>query len=99
MAARGIEDQFSQIFGVEDAGYISKPHNTAFERVFAKAGIRPRAAIMFEDDPRNLEVPHQMGLKTVLVSPQRSISKQAHYIDHQIPDLTQFLRDLTKNKR
>ncbi len=31
--------------------------------------MTPHSAVMFEDDPRNLEVPAGLGMRTVLISP------------------------------
>jgi putative hydrolase of the HAD superfamily len=42
---------------------------------------------MFEDDPRNLAVPHGLGMRTVLVGP----GEMAAHVEHQTDDLTGFL--------
>ncbi|MEM9814476.1 MAG: pyrimidine 5'-nucleotidase, partial [Pseudomonadota bacterium] len=67
--ARGLTRAFDDVFGVEDADYHPKPHQQAFETVFTRAALKASAAAMFEDDSRNLAVPHAMGLTTVLVGP------------------------------
>jgi putative hydrolase of the HAD superfamily len=46
---------------------------------------------MFEDEARNLEVPHSLGMKTVHVTPR---PLAAPYIDHHTIDLGQFLEQL-----
>lgn len=91
LRARGIDDVFDAVFGVEDANYISKPHREAFETVFAKAGLDPRSATMFEDEARNLIVPHEMGLKTVWVTENVSNIKEHAHIDEVTSDLASFL--------
>jgi len=88
LAARGLDLVFDAVYGVEDAEYQAKPRAAAFEAVFARDGIPPHRAAMFEDDPRNLLIPHERGMKTVLVGPGRPA--QAH-IHHQTADLTAFL--------
>jgi len=89
-AALGLDDLFETHFGIDDAEFVSKPHASAFEVVFAKAKLAHKNAAMFEDDPRNLEIPHALGLKTVLVGP----AKITAHIDHQTNDLTAFLTTL-----
>ena len=58
--------------------------------MFALDGVDPTKAALFEDDVRNLEIPHDMGLKTVLVGPE-DIRPFVHY---QTEDLTGFLSQL-----
>jgi len=89
--ARGLEGLFDAIYGVEDAAYHPKPTAQAFERVFARDGLNPGNAAMFEDDPRNLKVPHELGMRTVLVAPEAL--SQSH-IHHHTDDLTGFLNAL-----
>ncbi len=63
----------------------------AFDRVFGTDGFDTTRAAMFEDDPRNLEQPHAMGLRTIHVAPAPVI---APYIGDHTPDLTAFLSQL-----
>lgn len=88
--ARGLTGAFDARFGVEDAGYVPKPHRDAFDRVFGAAALQADRAAMFEDEARNLEVPHALGMRTVLVG---EAHKAAH-VHHQTPDLTAFLTRL-----
>jgi putative hydrolase of the HAD superfamily len=46
---------------------------------------------MFEDDPRNLEVPKEMGLTTVLIS---QTPNNSSFIDYQATDLEEFLSQI-----
>ncbi|SMX50264.1 pyrimidine 5'-nucleotidase [Maliponia aquimaris] len=89
LKARGLEAAFDAIYGVEHAAYAPKPRAEAFERVFARDGIDPAAAAMFEDDPRNLAAPHAMGMRTVHVAPDAA---PARHIHHHTDDLPGFLR-------
>ncbi len=89
-AARGLAGIFDAVYGVEDANYIPKPAAAAFARVFDTDGFDPASAAMFEDDPRNLAVPFDLGMQTVLVGPPRP----APHIHHATNDLTGFLRAL-----
>lgn len=88
--ARGLDGIFDAMYGVEHAGYEPKPRRIAFERVFALDGIDPTKAALFEDDVRNLEIPHDMGLKTILVGP----NEERPFIHYQTDDLTGFLSRL-----
>ncbi len=91
LAARGLSGLFDAVYGVEHAGYRPKPERAAFEAIFARDGIDTAQAAMFEDDPRNLAAPHQMGMRTVHVAPE---PHDADHIHHHTDDLTAFLSRL-----
>jgi putative hydrolase of the HAD superfamily len=91
LAARGLSGLFDGVYGVEHADFHPKPEARAFETIFAKAGIRAPQAAMFEDDPRNLAVPHKMGMRTVHVAPNRA---PGAHIQHHTADLPRFLAAL-----
>ncbi|MFU8897602.1 putative hydrolase of the HAD superfamily [Roseinatronobacter thiooxidans] len=86
--ARGLGGLFDAIYGVEHANYRPKPEQSAFAQVFALDGLDPARAAMFEDDPRNLAAPFDMGMRTVHVAPERL---DAPHIQHHTDDLTAFL--------
>ncbi len=92
IAARGLEGLFDAVYGVEDAGFHPKPRREAFEAVFGADGLDTAAAAMFEDDVRNLAVPHALGMRTVHVAPQ---PQPAAHIHHHTDDLAGFLSRLT----
>ena len=92
LTARGLEGLFDAVYGVEHAGYRPKPERAAFETVFALDGLDPTAAVMFEDDARNLAAPHAMGLRTVHIAPEPEPAPHIHYHD---ADLSAFLGRLT----
>lgn len=91
LEARGLSGLFDAVYGIEDAGFRPKPDRAAFECVFAADGLAPTRAAMFEDDPRNLAAPHQMGLQTVLVAPE---AQPARHIHHHTDNLAAFLARL-----
>lgn len=91
LAARGLSGLFDAIYGVEHAGFRPKPERAAFEEVFTTDGVVPSAAAMFEDDPRNLAAPHDMGMRTVLVAEDPHDADHIHY---HTDDLTAFLQRL-----
>ena len=94
IAARGLSGLFDAVYGVEHADYHPKPRAEAFARVFGRDGLNPARAAMFEDDTRNLQVPHTLGMRTVHVAPQDEA--EAHpFIHHHTDDLAGFLQTLT----
>ena len=91
--ARGLTGLFDAIYGVEHANFRPKPERVAFEKVFTTDGVTPETAAMFEDDERNLQVPHEMGMKCTLVGPE---PHNAPHIHHHTNDLSGFLSQLVK---
>lgn len=91
LKARGLDGVFDAVYGVEHAGYLPKPEQAAFEAVFALDGVDPTKGAMFEDDVRNLAVPHMLGMRTVHVGPE---PLPADHIHHHTADLSAFLSQL-----
>jgi putative hydrolase of the HAD superfamily len=94
LQARGLGGLFDAVYGVEQAGFLPKPERAAFEKVFAldgMDGVDTARAAMFEDDERNLAVPHAMGMQTVHVAPEPLMAAHIH---HHTDDLTAFLARL-----
>jgi putative hydrolase of the HAD superfamily len=89
--ARGLDGLFDAIYGVEHANYHPKPTAEAFDTVFGKAGLTPTRAAMFEDEARNLRVPHSLGLTTIHVAP---VPETDDFIHHGTDNLTDFLQNL-----
>ncbi|KMK66909.1 pyrimidine 5'-nucleotidase [Puniceibacterium sp. IMCC21224] len=92
LRARGLDAAFDAIYGVEHADFAPKPERAAFDAIFARDGTDTATAAMFEDDPRNLTAPHEMGMRTVHVAPDRL---EAAHIHHHTDDLNTFLARLT----
>ncbi len=74
----GLSDLFEDICDITACGYVPKPDRRAFEGMVARHGFEAREAAMFEDMPQNLEVPHALGMATVLV--------RSTYMDHPIQE-------------
>ncbi|MCU0903602.1 MAG: pyrimidine 5'-nucleotidase [Tabrizicola sp.] len=91
LAARGLGGLFDSIYGVEHAEFHPKPDARAFATVFGKDGLDPARGAMFEDDTRNLAVPHALGMRTVHVAP---VPEPAGHIHHHTDDLSAFLARL-----
>lgn len=93
LAARGLAGLFDAIYGVEHADFHPKPDAQAFATVFARDGLDPARGAMFEDDSRNLAVPHRMGMRTVHVAPRPD---PADHIHHHTENLAAFLAGLVE---
>lgn len=93
LAARGLSGVFDAIYGVEHAGFLPKPERGAFDAIFAQDCLTPETAAMFEDDPRNLQVPHDLGMRTVHVAPERAHAPHVHF---HTDDLSEFINMLVK---
>ncbi|MCK0149355.1 pyrimidine 5'-nucleotidase [Marivita sp. S6314] len=93
LRARGLDGLFDAIYGVEHADFHPKPERSAFETVFGKDGVTTSEAAMFEDDPRNLAAPHEMGMRTVHVADE---AVKAPHIHHHTDDLNNFLERLMR---
>lgn len=102
MDALEITDLFDIIIGIRETDFVPKPHQEAFDKFFAMVDINPKTSVMFEDLPKNLVVPKQMGMTTVLVQPaevQHPDSRWAfdgddEHIEHKTKNLTQFLESV-----
>ena len=87
-----ITSVFDAIYGVETAGYRPKPELQTFEAVLGRDQTKTAYGAMFEDDVRNLAVPKDLGMGTVLVSPLDKYP--AAHVDFVTTDLTAFLRQI-----
>ncbi|PJI91385.1 putative hydrolase of the HAD superfamily [Yoonia maricola] len=93
LAARGLTSQFDAVYGVEQADFKPKPTQDAFSTVFTKDGMTPTKAAMFEDEKRNLVVPHALGMRTVHV---HEAPDDAEHIHHHTDHLADFLSQLAR---
>lgn len=91
LQARGLSHLFDALYGVEETGFHPKPRPEAYERIRQLDGLDPARAAMFEDDPRNLVVPHALGMRTIHVAPA---AQPAPHIHHHTGDLAAFLNGL-----
>ena len=83
-----------------------KPAPQTYRKFLALHQVDPARSAMFEDLARNLVIPHQLGMTTVLVVPDgtREVLREdwelegrdASHVDHVTDDLTGFLRGLAK---
>lgn len=101
----GIGHHFEAVFDIIAADLEPKPAPQTYRRFLDRHGVDPARAAMFEDLARNLTVPHQLGMTTVLVVPDDSQDvvredwelegRDAAHVDHVTDDLTGFLGKLS----
>ena len=98
-----IDHLFDGVFDIAAGDFIPKPDERTYLRFVDRFGIDAERAAMFEDIPRNLEVPHRLGMTTVLVVPQSPNAEregwekeggEGDYIDHRTANLAGFLRQM-----
>ncbi|MGE0626822.1 MAG: pyrimidine 5'-nucleotidase [Hyphomicrobiaceae bacterium] len=102
----GILDLFEDICDIAACEYTPKPAAEAFDRMVRAHGVRTSEAAMFEDMPHNLEVPHGLGMTTVLVrhgEPEHARQQEIagwtvppDHIHHITDDLVGFLGRIEK---
>lgn len=90
LEARGLNEIFDAIYGIEHSDFHPKPSPEAYDAIIARDGLEAQSAAMFEDDHRNLKVPHSIGMRTVLVGPEQ----KGDHIHHQTLDITAFLSQI-----
>ena len=102
LEAMGMADLFNAVASIEDYNFVGKPHLTAFSGFFDHHSVDPTSAAMFDDRPGNLLVPHQSGMKTVLVVDplidDTSTIGQPSHVDAVATNLAAFLRELIEKR-
>jgi putative hydrolase of the HAD superfamily len=99
-----IEQHFDDVFDIKAAELEPKPRPQVYERFLAHHQVDPAKAAIFEDLARNLEVPHALGMTTVLVVPEGAgvvlredwelAGRESPHVDHVTDDLAGFLRGI-----
>ena len=97
-----VHMHFGEVFDIIAAELEPKPLPQTYDKFLKLHGVDPARAAMFEDLSRNLEVPHRLGMTTVLVVPEgtREVFREgwelegrdAPHVDHVTDDLVGFLR-------
>ncbi|WIY52215.1 pyrimidine 5'-nucleotidase [Devosia sp. YIM 151766] len=101
----GGTDLFEDVHDIRAMTFVPKPHRAAYDGFFARHGIDPTRAIMFDDLEKNLVVPHEMGMATVqVVAGDDFVHEQIDawemdradgpHVHHVTADLAGFLRNL-----
>ena len=102
----GIGEHFEAVFDIMAAELEPKPAAKTYHKFLARHGVDPTKAAMFEDLARNLVVPHELGMTTVLVVPDGTKEvvredwelegRDDPHVDHVTDNLTGFLQGLVK---
>jgi putative hydrolase of the HAD superfamily len=105
LARLGFHEHFEAVFDIVAAEFEPKPAPQTYQRFLARHEVDPARAAMFEDLARNLTVPHQLGMRTVLVVPDGTKTvvredwemegRDAPHVDYVTDDLTGFLTQLS----
>jgi putative hydrolase of the HAD superfamily len=106
MKKLAVDHHFEDVFDIIAAELEPKPSALTYRRFLDRHGIDPAGAAMFEDLARNLEVPHALGMTTVLVVPegQREVFREdwelagrdAAHVHHVTDDLAGFLSTVVR---
>ena len=104
-----VHHHFEDVFDIAAADLDPKPLPQVYERFLARHKVNAAKAAMFEDLARNLEIPHALGMVTVLVVPegQREVFREqwelegrdAAHVDHVTENLVGFIEVLLGNLR
>lgn len=105
----GILDLFDGICDIVACQYQPKPGAEAFATFVARHDVDGTTSAMFEDMPQNLEVPHALGMTTVLIrstyidhpaqAKARRWTEPPVHIHHMADDLTEFLAKIEPKAR
>ena len=100
----GIAGHFHGVFDIIAAELTPKPARETYDKFLELHAVDPTRAAMFEDLARNLVVPHDLGMTTVLVVPDGTkevvredwelSGRDDPHVDHVTDDLTGFLQRL-----
>jgi putative hydrolase of the HAD superfamily len=98
---------FDGVFDIISAEFEPKPARQTYRRFLDLHGVDASRAAMFEDLARNLAIPHELGMTTVLVVPDGAQQvvreawemegRDAPHVDHVTEDLTGFLAGIAKS--
>jgi putative hydrolase of the HAD superfamily len=102
----GLLAHFEAVFDIIAADLEPKPAAQTYRKFLSDHDVDPAKAAMFEDLARNLVVPHQLGMTTVLVVPDgtREVVREDWelegrddpHVDYVTDDLTEFLQALAR---
>jgi putative hydrolase of the HAD superfamily len=108
MKRLAVDRHFEDVFDIIAGELEPKPLPQTYDRFLARHGVDAGKAAMFEDLARNLEVPHALGMTTVLVVPERTREvfrenwelegRDAAHVDHVTDDLVGFLEAIASQR-
>lgn len=110
VARLGLHTHFEDTFDIIAADLEPKPAQQTYEKFLKLHNVAPERAAMFEDLARNLEVPHALGMTTVLIAPRPGFEspgegarqkwenegRDAVHVDYVTDDIAGFLEGVMK---
>ena len=88
-----IDDQFDDVFAIEQSRYQPKPQTAGFRRLLRKHRLNAAQCVMVEDSAENLQTAKRLGMKTVWVS---GALRAPAYVDVKIRDVLELPRAVSK---
>ena len=108
LARLELDRHFEDVFDIIAAELEPKPSPQTYDRFLKAHGVKPERAAMFEDLARNLAVPHQLGMTTVLVVPENTREvfredwelegRDEPHVDHVTDNLVGFLESIAATR-
>ena len=86
----GITQHFDMVFDIVASAMVPKPAEAPYRKFMVDHAVDPMQAAMFEDMPRNLDVPKSLGMRTVLVVPAQGSHHSAEGWEHKVADETKI---------
>lgn len=99
-----VGHHFNDVFDIASAKYVPKPASQTYQAFVDQTGIDSSRAAMFEDLSRNLAVPHELGMTTVLITSDSNpdstylppMDDDGH-VHHVTDNLGTFLHSISAN--
>jgi putative hydrolase of the HAD superfamily len=102
----GVTHLFDDIYDIVHADYVPKPQRAPYETFIKAHDVDPKRSAFFEDIARNLEVPHAMGMVTVLIKSDDNRDANhlnegadAAHVHHVTDHLAGFLKHVNDSGR
>lgn len=97
MEKLGIAHHFEAIFDIVAGDYWPKPHRQIYDELVRRHNVDPTRAAFADDIAVNLKPSYDMGMRTIWIRTDESVSRAAGidlgHIHHQTDDLATWLAD------
>ena len=91
LRALGVRGQFSRIIDLCALEYVNKPRTEAYRRVLAILDVKASCCVFVEDSVRNLIPAGDLGMGTVLVSPDGAEETRVDCVIERLRELPEAL--------